>query len=443
MGRILTRRLCGAILLMPTLAIVGALWGDEAKGKLVDVLASEADMNIRYSGGNNAGHTVQVGDSTYKFHLIPSGILHPSCTAVLASGMVICPKSLIEEHERIKQTGLPLGKLLISGNAHVVMSYHKTFDEIHEGMLGEKAIGTTKRGIGPAYEDKAARTGIRFSELIHPQRLREKLQVIVPIKNKIISACGGEILNEEEIWNEYSEYGKHLKSFVADTEYEINEASKANKKILLEGAQGALLDVGLGTYPFVTSSYTTSGGASVGTGLPPRSIQNVVGVFAAYATRVGAGPFPTELKDETGDKIRIAGKEFGTTTGRPRRVGWIDTVALRYSAMVNGFTSVALTRLDVLRGFSQIGICTAYQIDGTTTSRFPVDAHLLENVKPCFEMVQGFEEDIQNCGSIDELPQNAQLYVKRIEEILGVPISIISLGPERQQTIILRKDLLF
>ena len=428
---------------MSTLLIIGALWGDEAKGKLVDVLAEGATWNVRFSGGNNAGHTVQVGDETFKFHLIPSGILHPDCTAVLAGGMVICPRSLIEELNEVKSRRTSHGNLIISGSAHIVFPYHRTLDALEEGHRGDARIGTTGRGIGPAYQDKVARIGIRMAEFVDPNRFAKRLKQVLELKNRHLIAFGGDPISFETLYEEYSAYAVQLKQYVGEAELAVNNAVRNGERVLFEGAQGALLDLDTGTYPFVTSSHPTAAGACLGSGLAPNRVNNVLGVCVAYSTRVGTGPFPTELDNEIGEQIRIAGKEFGTTTGRPRRTGWIDLVALRHSTRMNGFTSLAVTRLDVLTGLDQIGMGIAYQLNNQEITHLPSDADLLESVKPVFDYHPGWKEDITNTKSYDSLPQNAREYLKKIENYTETPISIVSIGPGRDQTLILRPDLLW
>ncbi len=357
--------------------------------------------------------------------------------------MVICPKSLIEELDDVTSRRDNIGKLLISGSAHVVFPYHRLLDALEEKIRGNDKIGTTGRGIGPAYQDKVSRIGIRMFEFVDPNRLKPRLEQVLQIKNKYISAFGGDQLDFELLYNEYSKYAERLKPYVCSAEWEINQAIYSNQKVLFEGAQGALLDLDTGTYPYVTSSHPTSSGACLGSGLAPNQVNNVVGVCVAYSTRVGTGPFPTELHDETGEKIRIAGNEFGTTTGRPRRTGWIDLVALRHSARMNGFTSLALTRLDVLTGFEQIGMANSYQLNGEEIQFFPTDTAQLDAVKPNYQFHHGWQEDLANVTSFDSLPENAKSYVRMVEEFVGIPISILSIGPKRSQTLILRPDLLW
>lgn len=428
--------------LMPTLVIVGALWGDEAKGKLVDVLAENAKWNVRFSGGNNAGHTVRVGAETFKFHLIPSGILHPSCTAVLGAGMVVCPKALLEELDSARGRKKDLGRLMISAGAHLVLPYHRQLDALEEGLRGEAKIGTTSRGIGPAYQDKAARIGIRMGEFVDPVRFKKRLCEVLAYKNRLLELLGGDVIDFDSLYEEYSAYAERIKPFVCDIEHEVNEAVLRGDGVLFEGAQGAMLDLDQGTYPYVTSSHPITAGACIGTGLPPNRVDNVLGVCVAYATRVGSGPFPSELCGDVAERIRIAGNEFGTTTGRPRRCGWLDLVALRQSCRMNGFTSLAVTRLDVLSGFETVGLCTAYHVRGNRLDWMPSDAIELESAEPIFEMHAGWQGDLSKCKTRDELPENARAFLKRIEEFTGTPISIVSVGAERDETIIARPELL-
>ena len=427
---------------MATLVIVGALWGDEAKGKLVDALAEGAKWNIRFSGGNNAGHTVKTGGLTYRFHLIPSGILHPDCIAVLGGGMVVCPKALLEEYDEALAQAGKLGTLKISASAHVVFPYHRQIDELEEGLRSSK-IGTTSRGIGPAYQDKAARIGIRMGEFVDPQRFRERITDVLSFKNRLLELLGGKPLDPDELITEYCEYAARIAPFVSDVEHEVNDAVHRGDAVLFEGAQGAMLDLDQGNYPFVTSSHPITAGACIGTGMPPTKVDNVVGVCVAYATRVGSGPFPTELNDETGERIRIAGNEFGTTTGRARRCGWLDLVALRQSCRMNGFTSLAVTRLDVLSGFKDIKVCVAYELDGRRIDWMPSDASVLERVKPVYETLPGWSGDLPSCRALADLPETAQSFLKRVEQFTGTPVSLVSIGANREETIFARPELLW
>jgi len=428
---------------MPTLVIVGALWGDEAKGKLVDVLAENADWNVRFSGGNNAGHTVIAGGETYKFHLIPSGILHPDCTAVLGGGMVVCPKALLEELDDTRSRAIEIGKLIISASAHVVFPYHRQLDTLEEAHRGESKIGTTSRGIGPAYQDKAARIGIRMAEFVEPAVFKERLTQVMGYKNRLLELLGGDPIDLSEVFDEYVQYAERLRPMVAGVEEQVNDAIHRGDNLLFEGAQGAMLDLDQGTYPFVTSSHPIAAGACIGTGMPPNGVDNVVGVCVAYATRVGSGPFPTELNDETGERIRIAGNEFGTTTGRARRCGWLDLVALRQSCRMNGFTSLAVTRLDVLSGFDEVKLCTSYELAGSRLAWMPSDSRMLDALEPCYESLEGWSGDLRAEGSIGDLPIQARRFLERIETFTGVPVSMVSIGPDRRQTIVARPNLLW
>lgn len=428
---------------MPTLVIVGALWGDEAKGKLVDFFAEGAQFNVRYSGGDNAGHTVRVGEQTYKFHLIPSGVLRENCSAVLGAGMVICPASLVAEMKTVREQSGRVPKLIVSGAAHVVFPYHRSQDAAEEHVRGDNPLGTTKRGIGPAYQDKVSRIGIRMWEFIDPQRFRTRAKEVVSQKNQTLVAFGEKPLDADEIIAEYCAYADAIRPLVGEAETIVNEAVLRGEKVLFEGAQGTLLDIDMGTYPYVTASHPIAGGACLGTGLPPTKVDNILGVCAAYATRVGAGPFPTELDNEIGERIRIQGQEFGTTTGRARRTGWLDLVALRHASKVNGFTSLAITRLDVLTGFDEVGLCTAYEISGKKTTAFPSDTHILEKVKPVFEMLPGWNDDIAGCKSCAELPEAARRFVANVEEFSETPVSVISVGADRDETIVLKPNLIW
>jgi adenylosuccinate synthase len=427
---------------MATLVIVGALWGDEAKGKLVDALAEGAKWNIRFSGGNNAGHTVKTGGKTYRFHLIPSGILHPECIAVLGGGMVVCPKALLEEYDEALAQAGKLGTLKISASAHVVFPYHRQIDALEEGLRSRK-IGTTSRGIGPAYQDKAARIGIRMGEFVDPLCFRERITDVLSFKNRLLELLGGEPIDPDELIAEYCGYAARIAPFVSDIEHEVNDAVYRGDAVLFEGAQGAMLDLDQGNYPFVTSSHPITAGACIGTGMPPNKVDNVVGVFVAYATRVGSGPFPTELDDEVGEKIRIAGNEFGTTTGRARRCGWLDLVALRQSCRMNGFTSLAVTRLDVLSGFDTINVCVAYELDGKRIDWMPSDASVLERVKPVYESLPGWSGDLTSCRSVSDLPEAARAFLRHVEGFTGTPVSMVSIGANREETIFARPELLW
>ena len=428
---------------MANVVVVGMHWGDEAKGKVVDCLAQNADYVVRYNGGNNAGHTVVVGDQTYKFHTIPVGVLYEHITPVVADGVVLDPKVFVGELTQLKQRGISTAKLKVSGNAHVIMPYHRLLDVLEERRKGDRKIGTTGCGIGPCYADKMSRIGIRISELIDPNRFRARLSECLEFKNALITKVyDAEPLDEAAIYEEYSGYAKTIAPFVADTDRILAEAAESAAGIVFEGAHATLLDIDFGTYPFVTSSHCVAGGATIGTGVSPMSIDCVIGVAKAYTTRVGGGPCPTELADETGDKIRERGNEYGTTTGRPRRCGWFDSVAGRYSARVNGATAIAVTLLDVLSTFDTLKICSAYTIDGRKTRDFPADAEVLARAVPVFEDLPGWSEDITGVRSFDALPENAKRYVSRIADLVETPICLIGVGPRRDQTIVLDPEML-
>ncbi len=425
---------------MPTLVIVGAQWGDEAKGKLVDVLGERADLVVRYSGGNNAGHTVLVGPREFKFHLIPAGILHPNVTAVLGAGMVICPKSLIEELDRTQNQSPDMGRLLISAAAHVVFPYHRMLDRLEEEARGANPIGTTSRGIGPAYQDKVGRFGIRMGELVHPAIFSERLREVLAYKNRLLEMFGAEPLSFDEIRDEFLGYADRLRPFVTDADVIVQEAVEAGKNVLFEGAQGTFLDLDSGTYPYVTSSYPVAAGACLGTGVGPRAIDDVLGVAKAYTTRVGSGPFPTELDNEIGARIREIGKEFGTTTGRGRRCGWLDLVLLRHSAKVNSLSGLVMTRLDVLSGFESLQICTGYRLNGEMIRHVPQNTFEFAAAEPVYETVPGWSGDLRSCRSLEDLPAEARRYLERIELETGVPVVVVSIGPDRDETIVVHPD---
>lgn len=421
---------------MANIVVVGAQWGDEAKGKIIDYLAGKAEVGIRYNGGNNAGHTVVVGSETFKFHLVPCAILHPEVTPVMADGMVIDPGVLVGELDGLLSRGIAVDKLKISRNAHVIMPYHPMLDRLEEERKGEKAIGTTARGIGPVYADKASRIGIRVADLIDSERFRVRLAENMELKNSLLQKVyGAKPLSESAIYEEYSAYAQRIRPFVADTNYLVAEAAAQGKKLLFEAAQGTLLDIDYGTYPFVTSSHTVAGGACIGTGIGPKAIDRIVGVAKAYTTRVGAGVFPTELLDETGCYIRERGHEYGTTTGRPRRCGWLDVVAIRFSAMVNGMTGLSLTLLDVLGGLDTLKICKAYRCDGIESANLPGDWDSIGECVPVYDEVPGWQEDISGIRKFADLPASTKAYVKHVEALVGIPVEYVSVGPERTQTI--------
>jgi adenylosuccinate synthase len=419
--------------------VLGAQWGDEGKGKIVDILSKDADIVARYQGGANAGHTVVFNGKKFILHLIPSGILNPNSFCIIGNGVVIDPYALLEEIDLLGKFNISVdNRLLISNKAHLILPYHKILDKVSE-ECSEKSIGTTGRGIGPAYVDKFARCGIRVSEILHPEILKNHLEKNFKEKIQLITKYYGKEVEEQDYNRQISEYLEALnkiKQYVADTTFFINRQIKDGKKVLIEGAQGTLLDVDHGTYPFVTSSNPTSGGACTGLGIPPTVITNIIGVAKAYTTRVGNGPFPTELKDETGEIIRKNGFEYGSTTGRPRRCGWLDLVALKYSIMINGINSLALTKIDVLSSFSEIKVCVKYQIDGNETTEFPSDSIILDNAKPIYQVLPGWNKSLAGINAYENLPSETKEYIKFIEDYLQIPVNIISTSPERTDTII-------
>lgn len=422
---------------MPVSVVIGSQWGDEGKGKIVDLLSNDVDIVARYQGGANAGHTICWGDKTFVLHLVPSGIFHDGVVCVIGNGVVIDPVAVMSEIRTIQDLGYEVeGRLFISHNAHLIMPYHKAVEQVSERYRDAEAIGTTGRGIGPAYMDKFARTGIRVVDLLDRDVLRTKLKRAIEEKNAILKGVyGAEELNVEAIIEEYVEFDRLIDPYVRDTTQYLGNALKEGKHILAEGAQGALLDVDFGTYPYVTSSHPTVGGCCTGLGIPPTEIKRVIGIVKAYCTRVGNGPFPTELNDETGEQLRQTGAEFGATTGRPRRCGWLDLVALRYTSLLNGFTELAITKLDVLTNIPEINVCMQYRYDGKETNRFPSEGHTLEKVEPVYESLPGWDEDIQNVTRFDDLPETAKNYLQFIASHAGVGISMISTGPKREQTI--------
>jgi adenylosuccinate synthase len=425
---------------MATTCVVGILWGDEGKGKVIDFLAADTDFVVRFGGGHNAGHTLVLPTGKLVLHLIPSGIVHPHTVNVIGNGVVVDPIHLCSEIEKIRQRGLPvdLGRnLLLSERAHVIVEAHRRQDQWAEGLRGSGKIGTTGRGIGPAYADRCARIGLRLGDLVRPERLRAALQGLVAQKNAWFGAAGLQPIDVDAMHRDLAAAGETLRPGIVDAGAALRAAHAAGKRILLEGAQGCLLDLEQGTYPFVTSSHASTGGAFSGTGLPPHAMRTV-GIAKAYATRVGEGPFPTELKDETGDKLRIAGNEFGSTTGRPRRCGWFDGVLARTTARLNGLSSVALTRLDVLAQFDRIRICTAYELDGQRLTALPPSLAASSRVTPVYEEMPGWKQEISDVRAFGDLPKEARDYVHRIEGLLGVPVDMISVGPERDQAIVTR-----
>jgi adenylosuccinate synthase len=423
------------------IVVIGAQWGDEGKGKIVDLLAERFEIVARYQGGHNAGHSVQVGQSSFVLHLIPSGIIHPGKTCVLGNGMVIDPKAFFEEADRLAAQGLEVTpeRVLISSRAHLILPYHRALDHTSEERLGNERVGTTLRGIGPAYEDKAGRRGIRVADALVPDVLRSRIERNLEDANRIIVAYGGEALDPDEIFNETSRLAERLAPFIADTTHFLNTAAQDGRSILLEGAQATLLDVDHGTYPFVTSSSTTAGGAAIGTGLAPHRITGVLGIVRTYTTRVGEGPFPTEMlkgEAELGQLIRERGREYGASTGRPRRCGWFDAFATRYAAEINGFTSVALTKLDVLDALDEIKVCTGYRLDDRTLDSFPAVSQDLRRVEPVYATLPGWKTSTEGITDVEKLPPQARHYIEFLSREINVEIGLVSTGPERGQTII-------
>ena len=419
---------------MPNTVIVGAQWGDEGKGKVIDIYAKKADIVVRYQGGNNAGHTVVIGKDSFVLHLIPSGILHKGKICVIGNGVVVDPKALLEEISTLESKGIKIGgRLLISRDAHVIFPYHRKLDELREAK--KKKIGTTKKGIGPCYADKVARLGIRFADLLNEKVFKDKLSENLEEKNPVFSKIYNvEGYSFDELYEEYSGYAERIKKYICDTTVFLNEAVGKKKRVLFEGAQGTLLDVDHGTYPFVTSSNSTSGGASTGTGVGPNKIDKVIGVVKAYTTRVGEGPFPTEFSDDLMERIRTKGKEFGATTGRPRRCGWFDSIVVKHSVMVNGIDEIVVTKLDVLDDLDSLKICTAYKYDGHIYKDFPSDIEVLSNCEPLYEGLPGWKRNTTGITSYSRLPKNAKSYLKRIQKLLGTKIALISVGSDRKQT---------
>ena len=423
---------------MPSVVLIGAQWGDEGKGKVTDFLAEKAEIVVRYQGGNNAGHTVVVGEEEFKLHLIPSGILYPDKICVIGNGVVIDPAVLLKELEYLAKRGVNTDNLRISLRAHIIMPYHKKLDEVIEESKGNAKIGTTKRGIGPAYTDKAARVGIRFVDMLDRDEFALQLESNLKEKNNLLAKVyGAEGFDKDAIMAEYMDYADRLGKYAADTSIIIYDALKAGKNVLFEGAQGTLLDLDHGTYPYVTSSHPIAGAACIGAGLGPTEITKVLGIAKAYTTRVGEGPFPTELNDEVGAHLRDKGHEFGTTTGRPRRCGWFDAVIARYAVRVGGLTSMAVTKLDVLTGMDSLKICTGYRRGNEIISDFPASLKTLAECEPVYEEMPGWNEDITSAKTVSDLPQAAQNYLNRISELAGVPVSVIGVGTRRTQTIIL------
>lgn len=424
---------------MSSVVVVGTQWGDEGKGKITDFLSEKAEYVARYQGGDNAGHTIQFGGETYKLHLIPSGIFSPEKLCIIGNGVVINPKSLVTELAYLHERNITTDNLRISDRAHVILPYHIELDRLQEEAKGDKKIGTTIKGIGPAYMDKAARVGIRIADLLDREVFEERLRLNLEDKNRQFTKLyDASPMNFEEIFEEYYEYGQQIKQYVCDTSVLLNDALDNGKRVLFEGAQGVMLDIDQGTYPFVTSSNPLAGGVTIGSGVGPSKVTKVVGVCKAYTSRVGDGPFPTELFDEIGSRIREVGREYGTTTGRPRRVGWFDSVVMRHSKRVSGITNLCLNSIDVLTGLETVKICVAYRKpNGEEISHYPASLVELGQCEPVYEELPGWTEDITGCRTLDELPIEAQNYVRRVSELVGVKISTFSVGPDRNQTNIL------
>ena len=423
---------------MSSVVVVGSQWGDEGKGKITDFLSQNAEVIARYQGGNNAGHTIAFDGKTYKLRLIPSGIFYSDKISVIGNGVVLNPKSLVTELKYLHDNGVSTDNLRISNRAHVILPYHIVLDGLQEAAKKDNKIGTTNKGIGPAYMDKAARVGIRVADLLEKDTFEEKLRTNLEEKNRLFEKMyGHEPLKFEDIFEEYYEYGKVLKDYVTDTSVILNDALDSGKRVLFEGAQGVMLDIDQGTYPFVTSSNPVAGGVTIGSGVGPAKIDKVVGACKAYTSRVGDGPFPTELHDEIGDHIREVGHEYGTVTKRPRRIGWFDSVVMRHSKRVSGLTNLCLNCVDVLTGLDEIKICTAYELNGEKIYHYPASLKELSACKPVYETLPGWKEDITNCKTLEDLPENARNYIHRIQDLVGVKVSTFSVGPDRKQTNVL------
>jgi len=427
---------------MSSIAVLGFQWGDEGKGRIVDLLSSNVDMVVRFQGGNNAGHTVIKGKDVFKLHLIPSGILYPEVTCIIGDGVVLNPAVLIEELDELERKGIDTKNLKISCKSHMVMPYHIVLDKAREHRLGRSKIGTTHKGIGPVYSDKASRSGIRTQDLLDKKIFRAKLEEELALQNSIIEKVYGMAsLDIDDIYDDYMLYAERIGGYIMDTTYMINRFLDGNKSVLFEGAQGTMLDIDQGTYPYVTSSSTTAGGVCVGSGIGPGRLDDVIGIVKAYTTRVGSGPFPSELEDDTGAQLRDRGNEYGTTTGRPRRCGWLDTMILKYSVMLNYPDSIAITKLDILSGLDSINICHAYEYEDQTYKDLPCHQTILHKCRPVFTEMEGWKQDITAVKNFKDLPLQAQRYIEKIEALLGVPVSMISVGPERNQIIIRDKSL--
>ena len=420
---------------MTSVVVVGTQWGDEGKGKITDFLSKKADAIARFAGGDNAGHTIKIGDETYKLHLIPSGIFYQDKVSVIGNGLVVNPKSLVTELNGLHARNIDTSNLRISNRAHIILPYHIHQDKVEEASRGDKKIGTTAKGIGPCYQDKVARNGIRMADLLDKEVFEQKLRENLALKNRLFEKFYEvEGLNFDDIFEEYYAYGQQLAQYVTDTSKVLNDILDEGGKVLFEGAQGVMLDVDQGTYPFVTSSNPVAGGVAIGAGVGPNAVGRVVGVCKAYTSRVGDGPFPTELFDEVGHQIREVGREYGTTTGRPRRIGWFDSVVVRHSRRVSGITDLALNSIDVLSGLETVKICTAYNLNGEIITEYPANLHIIEKCKPVYEELPGWSEDITGVRSLEELPVNARKYVERIVELTGIQLMTFSVGPAREQT---------
>ena len=432
---------------MPATCVVGLQWGDEAKGKIVDLLSDSHQFVVRFNGGANAGHTVVWGDRKFALSLLPTGVLKPHVTSVIGNGVVVYPPRFLEEVSKLRDGGVPVGaNLVVSDHAHVIFPYHMEEERVAEAEADGK-IGTTGRGIGPCYQDKVGRRyGIRVGELLHPTHLRDRLKQIVPVKNRLLTAFANghadslKTFDANRLCDEYLGYAEQIKPHITDTARLLHDALKAGKQVLFEAAQGSLLDVDHGTYPYVTSSNSLPAGIWSGTGVPSRAVTRIIGVVKAYTTRVGRGPCPTELLDDTGDRIRKIGREFGTVTGRPRRVGWLDALTVKYTAALAGADEITVMLLDVLSGLPELKICTAYELDGKRVEHFPSDSFQLERCQPVYEALPGWTEDLTTCRKPADLPANARRYVDRIGELVGLPVSVVSVGPDRDQTILMGKS---
>jgi len=422
---------------MPAIVLIGAQWGDEGKGKVTDLLGADVDYVVRFSGGNNAGHTVITPDGQrYALHLMPSGALSPNAVTVLGNGVVIDPKVLIAEMDGLTERGVDVSGLLISGDAHLIMPHHRALDRVVERYLGPARIGTTGRGIGPAYGDKVARTGIRVQDLLDPGILRQKLELVLREKNQVLTKVyNRKALDVDAVVEEYLTYAARLRPHIADTRAVLWQALARGETVLMEGAQATMLDLDHGTYPFVTSSNPTAAGACVGTGIPPTAISQVIGVTKAYTTRVGSGPFPTELLDDAGEHLRTVGREYGTTTGRQRRCGWFDAVVGRYAVQVNGITDLVVTKLDILSGLDKVPICVAYEIDGERVDTMPTTQTAFHHAKPIYEELPGWSDDISKARTDADLPANARRYVEKLEELCGTRVSVVGVGPGREENV--------